>query len=402
VVHAGRVDRPLDAALDRLALVLRAIGALWMVVLAAAYAVTEQLVRPGVAAAACALGTAWAAVLWVRRLPARGAGEGGRPGARRWAVVGVDLATAAAVLVAPAALGETAGFAGGYPFAALVVALAAVGRRGVWVGVAVLSAATLASLAVAGAAIGPFVTGQLLLYVFSAVAMVVGVDVFRAGEARARAAEAELAVATERAATASHLHDSVLQTLALVHRRAEDPGAVRALAQRQERELREWLFGDAGAGGRATTLRAALDAAADRVQEDLGVAVRVVAADRVAALPVPAGDAEGTAAVAAAAAEAMCNAAAHSGAGAVDVYAGAEPAADGHGEDLVVYVRDRGAGFDLAAVPPDRQGVRGSILARLARAGGRAEVDTAPGRGTEVRLRLPLGAVGQDASGAWA
>jgi signal transduction histidine kinase/phage shock protein PspC (stress-responsive transcriptional regulator) len=179
----------------------------------------------------------------------------------------------------------------------------------------------------------------------------------------------------ERAEMAAHLHDSVLQTLALVQRRADDPAEVAALARRQERELRAWLAGRTGAPGAPPRLAAALDAAAAEVETVHGVPIEVVAV----------GDAElderGLALVAAAR-EAMVNAAKFAGGAPIDVYAEAE---DGR---LEVYVRDRGPGFDLAAVPDDRRGVRESIVARMARHGGTARITAAPGAGTEVELVL--------------
>jgi signal transduction histidine kinase len=179
----------------------------------------------------------------------------------------------------------------------------------------------------------------------------------------------------ERAEMAAHLHDSVLQTLALVQRRADDPAEVAALARRQERELRAWLAGRTAAPGGTPHLAAALDAAAAEVETDHGIPIEVVAV----------GDAElderGLALVAAAR-EAMVNAAKFAGGAPIDVYAEAE---DGR---LQVYVRDRGPGFDLAAVPADRRGVRESIVARMARHGGSARVNAAPGAGTEVELVL--------------
>src|SRR3954451_6687454 len=142
----------------------------------------------------------------------------------------------------------------------------------------------------------------------------------------------------ERAEMAAHLHDSVLQTLALVQQRAEDPRAVAALARRQERELRSWLSRRAPAAGEPPRLAAALEAAAGEVERDHGVPVEVVAV----------GDAELDAAgqaLAGAAGRARVNAAKFGGGSTVDVYA---EALDGA---LEVYVRDRGPGFDPAAVP---------------------------------------------------
>jgi phage shock protein PspC (stress-responsive transcriptional regulator)/signal transduction histidine kinase len=187
---------------------------------------------------------------------------------------------------------------------------------------------------------------------------------------RGLAAErAERIRSQERAEMAAHLHDSVLQTLALVQRRADDPGEVAALARRQERELRAWLNNAPRPTG---TVAAALEAAAAEVEASHGVAVDVVAV----------GDApldEAGEAVVAAAREALVNAAKFAG-GPVSVYAEAGD------ERIEVFVRDRGPGFDLDEVPGDRRGVRESILGRMERHGGRARVHTAAGGGTEVEL----------------
>jgi signal transduction histidine kinase len=181
----------------------------------------------------------------------------------------------------------------------------------------------------------------------------------------------------ERAEMAAHLHDSVLQTLALVQQRAEDPKAVAALARRQERELRGWLAGRAGPGAGDQRLGAALEAVADEVEQAHGVTVEVVVTgDRVI-------DERGLALVAAAR-EAVVNAAKFGGGSEVSVFAEAD------GDDLRVFVRDRGPGFDLAAVPPDRRGVRESIVGRMSRHGGHAVVHSATGTGTEVELSLPV------------
>ena len=176
-----------------------------------------------------------------------------------------------------------------------------------------------------------------------------------------------------RAEVAAHLHDSVLQTLAMVQR-SDDPTEVAALARRQERELRAWLAGRPapGQGGR---LARALVAAAAEVEEQHGVPVEVVAV----------GDREldqAHEAVVAAAREAMTNAAKFGAGSPVDVYA------ESDGGRTQVFVRDRGPGFDTAAVPPDRRGVSESIVGRMERHGGRARVTSAPGSGTEVELVL--------------
>jgi signal transduction histidine kinase/phage shock protein PspC (stress-responsive transcriptional regulator) len=198
---------------------------------------------------------------------------------------------------------------------------------------------------------------------------------------RGLAAErAERIRSQERAELAAHLHDSVLQTLALVQRRAEDPRAVAQLARRQERELRAWLTAGRPPGGPTLTLAAALEAAAAEVEETHGVPVEVVAVgDR----PLD----ECGEALVAAAREALVNAAKFAGAaGPVSLYAEVEDAR------TQVFVRDRGPGFDPGGVPPDRRGLRESIVGRMARHGGRATVHTAPGAGTEVELCLEGGA----------
>ena len=178
----------------------------------------------------------------------------------------------------------------------------------------------------------------------------------------------------ERAEVAAHLHDSVLQTLALVQR-SDDPREVAALARRQERELRAWLSGRP-APGQADRLAPALEAAAAEIEERHGVPVEVVVV----------GDREldpATDAVVAAAREAMTNAAKFGAGSPVDVYAESTP------ERLQVFVRDRGPGFDPATVPADRRGVRESIVGRMERHRGAATITSNGASGTEVELELP-------------
>jgi signal transduction histidine kinase len=180
----------------------------------------------------------------------------------------------------------------------------------------------------------------------------------------------------ERADVAAHLHDSVLQTLTLIQKSASDPAAVARLARAQERDLRSWLF-DSGRGD-ATTLAAALRALGGEVEDTYGVPVEVVC---VGDLPVV----EDLRPLVLATREAVVNAARHSGAAKVDVYAEAGTT------EVEVFVRDRGTGFDPEAVAADRHGVRDSIVERMRRHGGSAEVRSTPGTGTEVRLAQPIG-----------
>ncbi len=177
----------------------------------------------------------------------------------------------------------------------------------------------------------------------------------------------------ERADMAAHLHDSVLQTLALIQRHAADDRTVATLARAQERDLRAWLYDDRPPPD--ASLASALRAAAAEVEDSHGVPVEVVTVGDTAA-------SERLHPLVLAAREAMVNAATHSGAAQVDVYAECRE------QDTEVFVRDRGRGYDESAVPADRLGVRHSIVDRMRRHGGTATVRTAPGEGTEVRLEM--------------
>jgi signal transduction histidine kinase len=178
----------------------------------------------------------------------------------------------------------------------------------------------------------------------------------------------------ERAEMAAHLHDSVLQTLALMQKRADDPREVAALARRQERELRSWLsHGTAAPDPRG--LAAAIEAAADEIEREHGVPIDVVTVGDARL------DAAGEAAVAAAR-EAMLNASKFGGGSPVDVYA------ESREGRLDIFIRDRGPGFEPSSIPEDRRGVRESIIGRMERHGGRATIRTPEGGGTEVELVL--------------
>jgi signal transduction histidine kinase/phage shock protein PspC (stress-responsive transcriptional regulator) len=179
----------------------------------------------------------------------------------------------------------------------------------------------------------------------------------------------------ERAEMAAHLHDSVLQTLALIQR-AGDPSQMATLARVQERELRLWLYGR----GRGKHLRGMLSTALDDVVDE------VERAHRVRVETVLVGDCrldDGVRALVDALREAVVNAAKHSSATAVSVYVEVEP------DVVAAFVRDEGVGFERTGVPLDRRGIAESIEGRMTRNGGIALVESLPGRGTEVRLRMP-------------
>ncbi|MFI7588210.1 PspC domain-containing protein [Spongisporangium articulatum] len=195
---------------------------------------------------------------------------------------------------------------------------------------------------------------------------------------RERAAAAREA---ERADIAAHLHDSVLQTLALIQRRSDSPTEVARLARAQERDLRGWIYGGVNAGTGTVAARVAELAA---VAEDLyGAVVDVVTV----------GDRdvdERLEALLAALREAIANAARHAGTP-VQVYVEFGPS------EVEAFVRDRGPGFVVDDVGEDRLGVRESIIGRMERHGGSARVVSTPGEGTEVRLLMPCVAEGEEA-----
>ncbi|MFP5219329.1 MAG: PspC domain-containing protein [Actinomycetes bacterium] len=191
-----------------------------------------------------------------------------------------------------------------------------------------------------------------------------------------RAERRERIRSQERAELAAQVHDSVLQTLALIQASAADPREVARLARSQERELRAWLYRPAA--GPVAMLSTVLEQAAAEVEDAHGVPVEVVNVGDVphdgAVVP-----------LAAAAREAVVNAAKHSGAAVVQVYAEVEDDA------VTVFVRDRGKGFDVDAVPEDRYGLAESVVGRVERAGGTVQVRSAAGEGTEVSMQVPRG-----------
>jgi signal transduction histidine kinase len=181
----------------------------------------------------------------------------------------------------------------------------------------------------------------------------------------------------ERSEVAAHLHDSVLQTLALIQKRSDDPEQVARLARRQERDLREWLSDDQPTRP-DERLADALRAAAAEIEDSHGTPIEAIVVGDTAL-------GERTNALVGAAREALTNAAKFAAEGGpVRLYAEIE---DG---DARVFIDDRGPGFDPGAIPDDRHGVRESIIGRMRRHGGRAEIRSEPGEGTEVELSMRL------------
>lgn len=178
--------------------------------------------------------------------------------------------------------------------------------------------------------------------------------------------------AAQRADFAAHLHDSVLQTLAVIQKRSEDPAAVRALARVQERELRQWLYGNQDLDDEDVV--AEIQHEASHIEQLLLRDVEVIAVGNAQGF-------SGQQALVAASREAMMNAAKHAQ-GKISVFI------ECTAERVEVYVRDRGAGFEVKDIPTDRHGVRESIIGRMERAGGTAQIRSKD-TGTEVQLSMP-------------
>lgn len=346
----------------------RAVAWAWAV---AVLVVTRaDLARPGAAWALLALAGVVTALLGRAALTRQ-----------RWllrpaAVIG-EVAVAAGLLVSDGwvydqAHGQTFGSA--WPVAGV---LAAGVLLGPWGGVAAGAAVGLARAG--GAAIAPFAAAGMLSVVSSAVLFMLAGGAAGAVAGRVRRAETTMARARAREEVARTLHDGVLQTLAVVQRRASDP-ELAALARDQELELRAFLAGDrSGPEGSddASDLGAALRRAAALVERRHGLRSEVLVVDDDPPTVAP----EVVEALAGAVQEALTNAAKHGGAGRATVFV----EVDG---EVFCSVKDDGTGFDPAAVSLGL-GIPESIHGRLAAVGGRAEVDAVPARGTEVRLHAP-------------
>jgi signal transduction histidine kinase len=364
----------------------------------------DSLVRGLLTGVAAFRGLAWA---WMAVLLAVNRSELRSPGARPWvalALVAVALAVtvtawqllrtdAGRLLTLPAVAAELAvGFAlevgdqlayhgvphsqslgSAWPLAGVMTAgIAFGGRGGLLAGVVVASGRAFGELADPTAWTKRDTVAAVSTVVLYALAGgVAGLVTARLRESERRAS---LAQASEEVART--LHDGVLQTLAVVQRRSRDPDLSR-LAREQERELREYLSGTAGAVGAGGDLGSRLRSAAARFEDRYGGTARVAVADDVPALDPRALDA-----LAGAVGEALANAGKHGDASTVTVFA--EPADGG----VFCSVKDDGSGFDLAATP-EGTGLRRSVRDRIAEVGGRVEIDGRPGRGTEVRCWVP-------------
>ena len=292
---------------------------------------------------------------------------------RRWLAITLAILTAALLL---GALGFTSDVVVGLTL--VVVGLALALRRGgsfrpdAPLSYGGLALAAFGVLLLPGSepatVLAPAAVGGALLLIVGLLAWRLALDRDAERAARVRS--------EERSEVAARVHDSVLQTLALIQRRAQDPQRVVALARRQERELRGWLYGDRPLADDGASLESALSAAAADIEEIYDVRVELAS---VGDCPVD----DSVRAVLLAAREAVTNAAKFAGEQEIAVYAEVSDDA------VAVFVRDRGTGFDRAAVPAERRGLVESIEGRLRRAGGRATIVSAPSEGTEVELYMP-------------
>jgi signal transduction histidine kinase len=355
----------------------RIFAAVWLSILGAVAisSDTTAVDRPVVVSATIGLVLFWAGTATAIRVL--------RPAvAATWWFVAFDLLVSCWTVVA----GDVAGtiqFAGGYPLVGAFAAIYAFGWAGGVVGAIVLTIAGLGRV-IDGDQSVPQEVANAIAYLFSVGAVTGVAATLRTSEHRRVVMEAALdrertdrIRAEEHAEMAAHLHDSVLQTLALIQRDSAATSDIRGLARHQERELRAWLFPEQGADNTGPGgFRESLIAVCAEI-EDLGVAQveAVVVGDSSA-------DAEP---IIRAAREAILNASKHAGTEVISVYG---EAIDG---ELQVFVKDRGAGFDPTIVPESRQGIRESIVNRMERHGGSAEIISNPGTGTEIRLRMPTG-----------
>ena len=366
-----------DPTLRRTTLLFRILGWAWMTLLVMVGLTSEEgsdqhIEDEWVAIAALAIATVWTAcTLWAAR--------DDRVLRARW-FVAIDVLTSVVIGGATLLAGTDELFHGGYPMSSVVVAANGGGLR--WA----LPVSLLLGVEqfVVRDQLGRSVSASAFAIVFPVIALVVGTgfDALREhsasrseAEARLARSEAEKARLEERAALASRLHDSVLQTLNAIQIEASNPEQVSYLARRQQRELKRTI--EQFLTSYDKSFRVALMAARDEVEDmHTGVAINTLIKDD---LPLD----DGLAVVVDAAREAMHNAARHSGADEIDVFS------ERRGGDVVVMIRDRGSGFDPSkAIGTGGHGLAKSIIERVHKSGGAVSIDSTPGAGTEVTITI--------------
>jgi signal transduction histidine kinase len=365
----------IETTLLRVVAGFRVVGACWLILLAILVLVTEAPVidpayRRLIVTSTIVIAVVWTPVTLV--LAYRRPTTLARP-----VFLVVDLALAVWTALAPALIETDIFFAGGYPISSPFLIATTRGIATTVAPAALVAGASAYGVSLAGARAAEVLALNLL----SPLVVAWGFGTIKAQDQRRREAEealawerTKLARADERAEMAAHLHDSVLQTLALIQRKAPENREVNRLARRQERQLRAWLNGGPALTA-GNTLSGALIRAAEEVEDEYDVIVEMsTAGDRDL-------DERG-AGVVLAAREAMTNAARFAG---VDrIYVLSETSDD----QIRLVVRDQGVGFDPDAVSEDRRGVRESIVGRLQRLGGTATIRSAVDDGTEVELSL--------------
>ena len=360
-----------SATLLSIAVVFRIVGAVWMVALSLLTMRVEPVGdgRDLIATAAgiavvWTIGTVVAWLTWPALLVSP-----------VW--LAFDLAVAVFVALTPNLVGSAAFFVGGYPISSAILLGTVRGiPGGVLGGVAIASASALG----AGRA-DARLAEVLAINLLTPVVVAWGFESIRKNDSRRRQAEIALEEersqrirADERAEVAAHLHDSVLQTLALIQRQNGDRAEVLRLARGQERELRGWLNGGETAPRGFTD--SIVETAAD-IEASHGVVIEVsTVGDR----PLD----ESGLAVVKATREALVNAAKFAGDDRIFVLA------EARSHVLRVVIKDRGQGFDVTTIDDDRRGVRESIIGRMERQGGSATITSTPGEGTEIDLRLDV------------
>jgi signal transduction histidine kinase len=372
--RTSRAAAPIDDTLRRVVVGFRLVAVAWMGALVGATLATDPGANQVVVGGTYALALAWTGVTVAHALHPRWF--------RHPAWVGLDGLVALWVSVSPFVAGSRDLFFGAYPLSWLLLVAYAGGLWPALGGAAALATGQIVgSLGEAGRT-ATQAAGDIGVFLVAALAFGWGAAALRRYDlARTEAVEAleeERAArvrAHDRAEIAAHLHDSVLQTLALIQRDPTDPRRTASLARRQERELREYL--DQISSPHSPSLRAALRRTAGEVEDLFMVRIEaVVVGDCAVDEPLEA--------LVQAAREALVNAAKHSGMDAVSLFAEVTPGG------VTVTVRDRGRGFDSGR-PGAGRGLAESIVGRMERCGGTAAICSAPGEGTEIDLHLGRG-----------
>jgi signal transduction histidine kinase len=360
-------ELPVDSTLRGIVLLFRILGWIWLMVLAVLTALVDDNASVPVVTGAATLATAWTGLtLWA-------AGSSNQIGAR-WFVV-ADLVVALVIGAASTIAGAEDLFHGGYPVSTLAISAYRYGLRGALFSSIVLTAEQAVVHLVDGRSFVGLV-GSIVFIVF-AVILGAGFDALRAQERRLLVTRDELDEAnaaearhSERLELANRLHDTVLQTLGALRRDADDPRQVRYLARRQERQLKRTI--SEYRSPYAHSARAALQGICDEVEDVYRIEIDAVVR----------GDADVNTcceAVLAATQEALVNAAKHSGADKIDLYA------ELRSDRTQIFVKDRGRGFDPETSATD-SGLNHSLIDRVQAVGGAVTLSTSPNGGTEVAI----------------